>query len=39
VVAGEKAPHDFAFANSRETHRRFTAAIAEINDRGDRAAR
>jgi sulfopyruvate decarboxylase subunit beta len=30
VVVGEKSPHDFAFANSLETHRQFTAAIDEI---------
>ena len=37
VVPGEKAPHDFAFANSRETHRQFTDAIAEIVARRDQA--
>lgn len=30
VAPGVKSPHDFAFANSRETHRQFTAAIADI---------
>ena len=30
VVPGEKAAHDFEFANSRETHRQFTAAIADV---------
>ena len=30
VVPGEKAAHDFEFANSRETHRAFTTAIAEV---------
>ena len=39
VVPGEKTPQDFAFANSRETHRAFMAAIAQINSRGGRAER
>jgi sulfopyruvate decarboxylase subunit beta len=38
VVPGEKSPHDFEFANSRETHRQFTTAIAEVVAR-ERAGR
>ena len=39
VVAGEKSPHDFAFANSRETQRQFMSAISEILSRRERAAK
>jgi sulfopyruvate decarboxylase subunit beta len=39
VVPGVKSTHDFEFANSRETHRQFTAAIAAIIDGGDRAGK
>jgi len=37
VVPGVKAPHDFEFANSRETHRAFAAAVAEVIAREPRA--
>jgi phosphonopyruvate decarboxylase len=39
VVLGEKTGHDFEFLNSRETHRQFTAAIADVANRGERAGR
>lgn len=37
VVPGEKSAHDFNFVNSRETHRQFTAAIADVMARSGRA--
>jgi sulfopyruvate decarboxylase subunit beta len=39
VVPGEKSPQDWDFINSRETHRQFTAAIADVVNRSDRAGR
>ena len=36
IVIGEKSPHDFAFANSRETHRQFAAAIDDVLGREGR---
>jgi phosphonopyruvate decarboxylase len=39
LVPGEKTGHDFEFLNSRETHRRFTAALAEAEGRGEPGAR
>jgi phosphonopyruvate decarboxylase len=39
VVPGEKSPQDWDFINSRETHRQFTAAIADVVKQNNRAGR